>query len=64
MTIPHICLAAPTDNEDGGVDAYKQVFNQKGQVGEVETYPTIFHGWMGGRSNLEDAENAKEFERG
>jgi len=24
----------------------------------------MFHGWMGGRAKLEDAENAKEFERG
>jgi hypothetical protein len=64
ITIPHICLAAPSDNKDGGIDGYKEVFSQKDRVGEVETYPTMFHGWMGGRSNLEDAENAKEFERG
>lgn len=64
MTIPHICLAAPTDNKNGGIDAYKEAFSKEGRIGEVETYPTMFHGWMGGRAKLEDAENAKEFERG
>jgi dienelactone hydrolase len=64
ITIPHICLAAPSDNKDGGIDAYKEAFSQKGKIGEVETYPTMFHGWMGGRAKFEDEENAKEFERG
>jgi len=64
ITIPHICLAAPQDNKGGAIDAYREVFSQKGGLGEVETYPTMFHGWMGGRAKLEDAENAKEFERG
>jgi hypothetical protein len=64
ITIPHICLAAPSDNEDGTIDAYKEVLSQNGRIGEVEIYPTMFHGWMGGRAKLEDADNVKEFERG
>merc|ERR1712187_827259 len=30
----------------------------------VETFPTQIHGWMAARSNLEDAEVRKEYERG
>ena len=33
-------------------------------VGEVDTYANMFHGWMGARANLADAENVKEFARG
>jgi hypothetical protein len=64
MTIPHICLAAPSDNANGGIDAYEEALKQEGRIGEVETYSTMFHGWMGARAKLEDEENAKEFERG
>ena len=64
MTTPHICLAAPSDNNDGGIDAYEEVFKQEGRTGEVETYTTMFHGWMSGRAKLEDEENVKKFERG
>ncbi|MCJ1302963.1 hypothetical protein MMC08_005768 [Hypocenomyce scalaris] len=64
ISIPHICLAASTDNEEGGVDAYAEVFSQERRIGHVETYGTMFHGWMGARANLEDEANAKKFERG
>jgi hypothetical protein len=64
MTIPHICLAATSDNKDGGIDAYTEVFKQEGRVGYVETYTTMEHGWMAARANLEQENEAKEFERG
>ena len=64
MTIPHICLAAPSDNKDGGIDAYEKILKQEGRIGVVEIYSTMFHGWMGARARLEDEENVKEFERG
>lgn len=63
QTAPHICLASP-DEPPGMVAKYKEILSQPGKEGEVETYPSMFHGWMGARSNLQDEENAKEFERG
>ena len=63
LSIPHIVLASPGEPADV-VDAYAEIFKQGDKVGEVETYHTMFHGWMGARANLENPENAKEFERG
>lgn len=63
MTIPHICLASPGEPKDV-VKQYAEVLSSEGRIGEVETYSSMFHGWMGARSNLQDAENAKESERG
>ena len=63
LSIPHLVLASPGEPADV-VDAYAEIFAKGDKVGEVETYHTMFHGWMGARANLEDAENAKEFERG
>ena len=60
MVIPHICLAS----HDEPVDVVKDYKAILGAKGEVETYDKMFHGWMGAKANLEDAENAKEFERG
>ncbi len=63
MTIPHICLASPTDGAEA-VKAYAEVLKGPGMIGEVETYDTMFHGWMGARANLQDEKNASEYERG
>lgn len=60
MTIPHICLASP-DEPAADVTAYAEALGPKS---EVETYSTMFHGWMGARANLSDDENCKEFDRG
>ena len=43
---------------------YSDVLNAEGKENHVETYSTMFHGWMGARANLENEDNAKEFERG
>ncbi|KAH8804471.1 dienelactone hydrolase [Xylogone sp. PMI_703] len=64
ITIPHIILAAPSDNSTGGVDAYAEVSKLGGRKWVVETYEKMFHGWMGGRAKLGDEENAREYERG
>jgi hypothetical protein len=64
MTIPHICLAAPSDNKNGDIDAYAEVFKQEGKIGHVETYPAVEHGSMMARANLEQEAEALEFERG
>lgn len=63
ITIPHVILAAPTDNKEGGVDAYAEVAESRGGKWVVETYDKMFHGWMAGRAKLSDEENAREYER-
>jgi dienelactone hydrolase len=63
LTIPHIVLASPGEPVDI-VNAYGEIFKRGDKVGEVETYHTMFHGWMGARADLQNPENAKEFERG
>ena len=63
MSIPHICLASK-DEPAEIVMQYAQILGGASKKGEVETYQTMFHGWMGGRANLEDEQNAREFERG
>ena len=60
IVIPHICLAS----HDEPADVVKEYTEALGASGVVETYHTMFHGWMSAKANLEDAENAKEFERG
>src|SRR5277367_2374615 len=63
LTIPHIILASPGEPVEV-LNAYAEIFKNGDKVGEVETYHTMFHGWMGSRANLQNPENAKEFERG
>lgn len=61
--IPHVCLASKNGSTDVTAE-YKAIFD-KGSLGSyVDTYSTMYHGWMGARANLDDAENKKEFERG
>lgn len=63
ITIPHIVLAS--NGEDAAVvKEYAEVFSQPGKVGEIETYGTMHHGWMGARADLKNADNLKEYERG
>lgn len=63
MTIPNICLASYNEPADV-VKEYAKVLDSEGKIGHVEIYETMFHGWMGARANLEDAENEKEFDGG
>ncbi|KAI0880507.1 alpha/beta-hydrolase [Annulohypoxylon maeteangense] len=63
LTAPHICLASPGEPADI-VAQYKEILEKPGRVGVVETYESMFHGWMGARANLDDENNKKEFERG
>ena len=63
ITIPHIVLASK--GEDAAVTkAYTEILAGPGKIGEVETYGTQHHGWMGARANLKDEANLKEYERG
>ncbi len=61
--MPYICLASPQEPADV-VAQYKEILSRPGKIGEVDTYETMFHGWMGARANLSDEKNVKEFERG
>ncbi|KAI1136432.1 alpha/beta-hydrolase [Hypoxylon sp. FL0543] len=63
LTAPHICLASPGEPADV-VAQYKQILAKPGKIGVVETYETMFHGWMGARANLTDEKNRSEYERG
>lgn len=63
FVIPHICLASSGESAEL-VKAYAEVLASEGHIGEVETYPNSIHGWMGARSNLENADEAKTFEQG
>lgn len=61
--VPHLCLASPGEPADM-VAKIEEIVKQPGKGGEVETYSTMFHGWMGTRSKLTDENNVKEYERG
>lgn len=63
LNVPFICLASPGEPADV-VAEIKEVFSKPGKIGHVETYDTMFHGWMGARANLKDEANLKEYERG
>lgn len=43
---------------------YAEVFDGEDRVGEVDTYGSMSHGWMGAKSDLSKEENVDGFERG
>lgn len=63
LTVPYICLASPGEPADAVV-LYKEILAKPGKVGVVETYDSMFHGWMGARAKLDDEKNRAEYERG
>lgn len=63
IVIPHIVLASKGEDAEI-VKQYSEILTGEGKHGEVETYATMHHGWMGARANLQDDENLKEYERG
>ncbi|BDD56293.1 hypothetical protein MPDQ_002047 [Monascus purpureus] len=60
VTVPMAVLASK-DEDPAAVDAYTKNLKVPNYV---ETFPTQIHGWMAARSNLEEAEVRKEYERG
>lgn len=58
--IPMAVLASK-DEVPADVQAFKDTLKTPNVV---ETFPTQIHGWMAARSNLEDDEVRKEYERG
>ncbi|KAI0167705.1 dienelactone hydrolase family protein [Pestalotiopsis sp. NC0098] len=63
LNVPYICLASPGEPADL-VAQYKEILSKPGKTGVVETYSTMFHGWMGARAKLDDDQNRAEYERG
>ncbi|KAJ5537445.1 hypothetical protein N7513_010631 [Penicillium frequentans] len=62
LTIPHIVLASK-DEPAIVVEEYAEVITN-GKGGLVEIYPSMWHGWMGARANLEQEESRAEYARG
>jgi dienelactone hydrolase len=60
VTVP-ITLLASKDEDPEAVKGFEK--NLK-VAHHVDTYSTQIHGWMAARSNLEDPEVKKEYERG
>jgi dienelactone hydrolase len=56
-------LASPGEPADL-VAQYAEILSKPGKTGVVETYGSMFHGWMGARAKLDDEENRSEYERG
>ncbi|KAH6658400.1 dienelactone hydrolase family protein [Truncatella angustata] len=63
LSVPYLCLASPGEPAEI-VAQYKEVLSKPGKVGVVETYDSMFHGWMGARAKLDDEKNRAEYERG
>lgn len=63
LTVPHIVLASK-DEPVEAVKGYAEVIAANGIGGVVETYPTMWHGWMGARAQLETPGGLAEYQRG
>ena len=63
MTIPHICLFSKEDGSPELCEEYGKALMER-KENFVEKYGTMVHGWMGGRSKLEDPEVVKDFDKG
>lgn len=63
LTIPHILLASKDESPDA-IAGYKQIIESNGKGGYVETYHTMWHGWMGARADLRNEQSRGEFIRG
>lgn len=57
-------MLASNGEDEVVVKQYAEVFASEGKIGEVETYGTMHHGWMGARADLKNEANLKEYERG
>ncbi|OGM40597.1 dienelactone hydrolase [Aspergillus bombycis] len=63
LAIPHIVLASK-DEPAEEIQGYTDVISTNGIGGHVETYSTMWHGWMGARANLDSEESNAEYRRG
>ena len=63
LAVPHLVLASKDEPADA-VAQYKDVITASGKGGHVETYETMWHGWMGARANFEKEDSRNEYARG
>jgi dienelactone hydrolase len=63
LSIPHIVLASRDEPADV-VAAYADIVAKNGKGGHVETYSTMWHGWMGARADLNAEAGRAEYTRG
>ncbi|KAL2802907.1 hypothetical protein BJX63DRAFT_425693 [Aspergillus granulosus] len=63
LTIPHAILASKEEPVDIA-QAYKEIIAARGFGGVVETYASMWHGWMGARADLKGEESKREYIRG
>lgn len=63
LAIPHIVLASKNEPADAVKD-YQDVLASNGRNNYIETYPAMWHGWMGSRADLKREESRREFLRG
>ncbi|KAL3458749.1 hypothetical protein BJX64DRAFT_212684 [Aspergillus heterothallicus] len=63
LAVPHIVLASKDEPADV-VEHYSKIVAANGCGGYIETYDTMWHGWMGARANLDDELGYKEYTRG
>lgn len=62
LRAPHLCMASKDENKEVVAQYTKVLADHPGSV--VVTYEDMFHGWMGHRANLSDAENRVRYEEG
>ncbi|CAL5868427.1 uncharacterized protein PFLUO_LOCUS2652 [Penicillium psychrofluorescens] len=63
LTVPHIVLASK-DEPAEAIAGYAEVIGSNATGGHVETYSTMWHGWMGARANLQKEDSCAEYTRG
>ncbi|KAE8152240.1 2-dehydropantoate 2-reductase [Aspergillus avenaceus] len=63
LAVPHLVLASKDEPADA-IRAYAEVIGKNGIGGYVETYSTMWHGWMGARAILDVDESLAEYRRG
>ncbi len=64
LTIPHIVLFSKEDGTPEAVEEYGNAVKDAGEGNVVDKYDDMVHGWLSARSNFEDAEVVKQFEKG
>ncbi|KAL2842910.1 hypothetical protein BJY01DRAFT_199510 [Aspergillus pseudoustus] len=63
LIVPHIVLASKDEPADV-VAEYSKIISTNKLGGSVETYESMWHGWMGARANLDEALGYAEYTRG
>lgn len=62
LQAPHLCMASKNEDKEVVAQYAKVLADHPRSV--VVTYEDMFHGWMGHRANLSDAENRAKYEEG